>query len=490
MSSKLKTFFLENKSLRQTIFKNTFWLFLAELIARLAGLVLAIYIARVLGVTEYGKFTFALSFVFIVAIFSELGIIDTFTREFSRDRENERKISEIFTLEILLSIVTLIISIISSFFITNDELIRRAIFILTFFILSNSFLGVIFAVLRARQKMEYESAIKILQALASLLLVFFVVLVFPSVINLSYAYLVSNLVILIATLALFHFYFQPIKLVWKKGIFTILKKSWPLSLGFMAAWFYIYIDSVMLGSFGLITENGWYNAACKIAIAAVIPATLILRSFYPALSSFFVSSKEKLQRSWDYLSESMIFLAIPIVVGGVMLAPEIIRVFYGENFLPSIVALQLLIFVTGISFISFPYSVALVVAGYQRKNFYAITLGGLLNIILNFIFIPVWNLYGAIISTIVSLVAVFLITFIFTKRLTSISVFNKKLLRVFAISGFSTLMMYLFINFLSSYNTNVLLVCFAAGALYFLIAFVLYRFLPRRHPSNNLQNGN
>jgi len=219
MPFRIKSLFLENIGFKQTILKNTFWLSLAELIARLTGLVLAIYMARILGASGYGQFTFAFSFVSLVAIFLDLGIIDTSIREFSRSRENERKISEIFTLEIFLCIATLFIATVASFFITGSPLIRKTIFILTFFIISNSLMGIIFALLRARQRMEYESVIRIFQALLSLVLVLLVLFIVPSVVNLSYAYLISNLLVLVIILALFHFYFQPIKIIWNKNIF-------------------------------------------------------------------------------------------------------------------------------------------------------------------------------------------------------------------------------------------------------------------------------
>ncbi len=55
-----RRFFLENLGVKQTIFKNTFWLAVAEGVTKFLKLILIIYVARVLGATEYGKFTFAL----------------------------------------------------------------------------------------------------------------------------------------------------------------------------------------------------------------------------------------------------------------------------------------------------------------------------------------------------------------------------------------------------------------------------------------------
>jgi len=86
-----KSFFLENLGVKQTIFKNTFWLAVAEGVTRLLKLALLIYVARILGATEYGKFNFALAFVGLFAIFADLGLSQITTREFSREKEKEKE---------------------------------------------------------------------------------------------------------------------------------------------------------------------------------------------------------------------------------------------------------------------------------------------------------------------------------------------------------------------------------------------------------------
>jgi O-antigen/teichoic acid export membrane protein len=242
----------------------------------------------------------------------------------------------------------------------------------------------------------------------------------------------------------------------------------------------------MLGSFNLITENGWYSAASRIALAAIVPASLIVRSFYPALSKFFVSSKEELQKTWDYLAEVMIFLAIPIVAGGILLAHKIITAFYGANFFPSIPALQLLIFVSGISFISLPYSVMLVVADQHKRNFYLIVFGAVTNVILNLILIPIFSLYGAIISTIISSLVIFFATLILLKRFTPILIFNARLIKAVLISCFSTFLMCLLVYFLLIQDTNIIIIVLGGGVAYFLVVFSFYRFLLHRHLFSNL----
>src|SRR4030042_970888 len=126
-------FLFKNLGIRQTVLKNTFWLALAETISRLSKLILIIYVARILGVTDYGKFIFALAFVSLFVIFSDFSLPVITTREVSRGKEKEYP--AILSLKILLSLGALVLILISSFFIAFDPVIRKVIWILGIYIL-------------------------------------------------------------------------------------------------------------------------------------------------------------------------------------------------------------------------------------------------------------------------------------------------------------------------------------------------------------------
>ena len=132
-------FFLKNLGVKQTIAKNTFWLAVAEGITRFLKLFLIIYVARILGATEYGKFTFALAFVTLLSFLSDFGISPIFTRELARSKEREKEFSSLLFLKIILGLATLTLMFIGSFLITPDPLIQKVIWILAIYILINNF---------------------------------------------------------------------------------------------------------------------------------------------------------------------------------------------------------------------------------------------------------------------------------------------------------------------------------------------------------------
>ncbi|MBU4078308.1 oligosaccharide flippase family protein, partial [Patescibacteria group bacterium] len=124
IASNPSAFLFRNLGTKQTIAKNTFWLAVAEGVTRFLKLFLIIYVARILGATEYGKFTFALAFVSLFAIFSDFGLSPIVTREFAREKEKEKFFPALLSLKLLLGIGTLFLISIGSFFITIEPEIR------------------------------------------------------------------------------------------------------------------------------------------------------------------------------------------------------------------------------------------------------------------------------------------------------------------------------------------------------------------------------
>jgi len=474
-----KTFFLENLGIRQTIFKNTFWLAIAEAVTRFLKLILIIYVARILGATDYGKFNFALAFVALFAIFSDLGLSQITTRELSQDNEREKELSSLFSLKILLGLGTLILILVSSFFITPDPVIQKIIWIFGIYTVISSFGAIVFAFFQARQKMEYQAMTKILEAILVTAVGFFVIFYFPSVINLSYSYLFAGFTALIFILIFFHFKVYKLHLDWQKSIWQrFLSMSWPLALAGIFGGIYSQTDSVMMGYWGQITQIGWYNAAYKIIGVTFIPTTLIATSFYPALSKFFQDSKGKLQTVWNYFMDSMIILAIPIVVGGIALAPRIIDFIYDPSYFPTgreaILAFQILIIMAGLAFLSNPFSQILIVANQQKKLFFVTLIGAVINVILNLILIPRYSLYGAAATTVATCLLIFFLLFHFTSKLTPIKPLNLKFFLNFLGAIFATIPMYFLIIRPQIYHLNIFL-SILIGALIYTIALFIFK---------------
>jgi len=454
-SVNIKSILFNNHTVKQTIFKNTFWLTVGMGADRLLKLILLIYAARILGATEYGKFNFALAFVSLFVVFHNFGLPRIVTREFSRE-ERKEEVFSVFSLKILLSLMFLILILISTFLITGDPAVQRIIIILALFSLINSFITILYAFFQAKQQMEYQALGETLQALLVIGFGFFALFKFPSIENLSYSYLLGAFIALIVVLFFFYFKISPLRIRWDKKVWhKFFKMSWPLALTGLFGALFSNIDSAMMGFWGMHAETGWYNAAYRIIFVVIIPMGLISGSFYPVLSKFFKESKEKIQRIWDYQMELMILFAIPLIVGGITLAPQIISYFYPSGFSASILAFQILAFTAGGIFLYRPFYDILIASNQQKKIFWITLSGAIINIIFNLILIPKYSLYGAAVATVITYFLVIMVSLIFTIKYTPVSPFRLNFLSVFILGTIASFSMYFIIIQPQIYNLNI-----------------------------------
>ena len=474
---KIKSFFFYNIGVKQTIFKNTFWITISDVIARLLQFTLAIYFIRALGALEFGKFSFALAFVSTFVVFSNLGLSSITTKEISQDSDGEKEYSSIVSLKIILSIATLFLMLIGSFFVTQDVIIRKVIWILSCYILLNDFFMIMYAFLRARQKMEYEALFKISQSFVTILIVFLVIINFPSIESLSLGFLFSNIVSLIIVAIFFHFYIYKLNINFNK---VIIKKFFMLSylLGFSTVCGAVLsnVDVVMMGHFGQIVEAGWYNAAKQIITAVTIPSVWIFTSFFPVLSSFFKKPKEKLETVFSFYMGIMVVLALPLIIGGVVLAPKIIYFLYGAEYAPAVLAFRILTFMAGIFFVYNPPQLLLIIANQQKKLFWVSLIGALINAFLNLILIPPFSLNGAAVSLVITYIIMMIGFTRYSIAIIPNFIFNPMLVKISLASMVSCLVMLGVILQPQIYKLNVVVIIIIAGLAYSLVLWLFYKY--------------
>jgi len=161
----------------KNIFKNTVWLTVAEIINGVVMFFLTIWLARYLGAEGYGKLNFALSFVAFFSLIVDLGLGPLAIRELSRNKELVKKyLSNIFTLRILLAVLTFILLVVIVNIASVDKGVIKLIYLVGIWTILNTWANVFQSVFRAYEKMEYESVIKVINALVMAGSISFVIL--------------------------------------------------------------------------------------------------------------------------------------------------------------------------------------------------------------------------------------------------------------------------------------------------------------------------
>lgn len=195
---------------------------------------------------------------------------------------------------------------------------------------------------------------------------------------------------------------------WGVGLATLttikrlLREAWPLAFASLAVVVYMRIDEVMLRHMVGVAEVGIYSAAIRLSEVWYFVPVVLGSSVLPALirareggANYYAA---RMQRYYDLSAAAAYALSLPIA----LVAPWLIEVAYGESFKSAGSILVVHIWSSVFVFLGVARGQWLV--NERLPTFYLLaTCGGaVVNVLLNFIFIPRWGGLGAAWATLLS----------------------------------------------------------------------------------------
>ena len=190
--------------------------------------------------------------------------------------------------------------------------------------------------------------------------------------------------------------------------------------------------SIMVGYIAV----GIYNAAYRLVLVLVFIPSILVTAIFPLMSQHFESSKNLLKLEYEKSVKYLFIVSTFIFVYGLIFADKIILIMYGEGYSTSIAALQALIFVVPIIFLTYLFGNILGAVNKQRVVTIVACANALLNVGLNLILIPKFSYIGASIATVATEGLGFILMFSYISRyLFKISVTQNILKTIFYISS-------------------------------------------------------
>ncbi|OGY62934.1 MAG: hypothetical protein A2745_03735 [Candidatus Harrisonbacteria bacterium RIFCSPHIGHO2_01_FULL_44_13] len=402
MFSRIQDWLLNNKTVGQTVAKNTFWLFSGQLISRLLRAAIVIYAARVLGASSWGAFSYALGIATFLTIFSDIGINALITKEATRNPQlKDQYVSTAFFTKLgLLSI--LILSVIIFFpYLTKIEEAAVIMPILIFVFAFDTLRDLGSAVSRALEKMQIEAGVTIFTNFAIVALGFLFLTANQTSQSLAFAYALGSALGLAAIFYTLRSHFNNIFKNFNKSLVKpILATAWPFGLMALMGAIMLNTDIIMLGWLRSPAEVGYYSVAQKlIQLLYVLPA-LLATSIFPIMARLSKSDPQQVKNILEKSVATVLLISIPVVILGIAFAPLIINILFGAEYSPAILTFQILMATILIVYPSTLIGNA-IFAYDQQKSFITFVLTAAIgNVVFNFLLIPPLGIEGAAISTI------------------------------------------------------------------------------------------
>ena len=363
------------------------------------------YVSRVLSVDGMGIYNFSNTYVNYFVLIAGLGVATYAVREGAKYRDNKEQISEfasqIFTINMVSTLIAYLLLIGSLLIFSNLRNYVTCILVfslqLFFTTIGTEWLYTIY------EEYQYITIRSIVFKIISIVLLF--LLVHSSNDYLWYAAITvfagvgSNILNYIHAKS-----FCKIKFVrdtnWKYHLKPILV----IFASAVAVTLYISSDTTILG---LLKDNyavGIYGVAVKIytIVSGLISGLLVVT--IPRLAMLI--GKRRVKEYSHVLQEvinSVSILGLPAAVGLVMLSKEVILIIAGKKYLDGTVSLQIITWALIFSNYSTIFNqCVLIPLKRESKTLRNTVITGLVNVGLNFIFIPLWSYDGTALSTVIA----------------------------------------------------------------------------------------
>jgi Membrane protein involved in the export of O-antigen and teichoic acid len=381
------------------IARNTSYLTLALILQKIISFTYFILLTRALGLEMMGQYYAAISFTTIFAIFIDLGFANTLTREVAKHQDKAKNwLGNVIALKIPLAIITLLVAVGTAALFGYNSLGFQLILVSSVSMILDSFTSTFFAAVRGFHNLKYESISSVIFQLIVLglgyaalwlhlgVLAAMMVLAIASIYNFTYSLLIVRYRLGLKWQLLFE----------KEFIINIFHISWPFALFAIFQRFYLYIDSVMIGILANYHQVGVYQIAFKIIFALQFLPMAFTASLYPAMSSYWISNREQLVKSFERAMNYLIMISLPIIGGVIALDDKIIDIFKAGN--EALWPLRISILALFFIFVNFPIGSLLNACDKQKRNLFFMASVTVISVTANFFLIPRFQAIGASIT--------------------------------------------------------------------------------------------
>jgi O-antigen/teichoic acid export membrane protein len=368
------------------------------------GLWVGIWVARYLGPTQYGLFSYALAFAALFGSVAKLGLDNIVVRDLVHEPlQRNVFMGTAFRLKLLGSIAMLGVIAVAVQFTANDAITNLYILIIAGGAIFQS-VEVIDFYFQSRVLSNVVSICKLVQLLISSLIKIYLIVISADLLWFVLVCLIDQITLSVALYVAYRR--QNLGRFFKHFSWSVARKmlgdSWPLIMSGLVIMIYMRIDQIMIKEILGEKEVGIYTAAVRLSEVWYFIPMLITSSFFPSIVNAKKVSNElylsRLQKIFTFL----VWVSIFIACLATLLGHWIVIFFYGREYQEA--SQVLMIHTWGGVFVALGVASSswYVSENLQRYAFYRTASGAVLNIVLNLVLIPKYGISGAAIATVIA----------------------------------------------------------------------------------------
>ena len=161
-------------------------------------------------------------------------------------------------------------------------------------------------------------------------------------------------------------------------------------------------DKMMLKQMLNQNEVGYYSIAQTISNMWVFILAAIIDSIYPTIMRLYQQNKKEFEQKNKQLYAIVFYLSLFVSLGILILGGFVIKVLYGNDYLPAALPLKIITWYTAFSYLGVARNAWIVCENKQKYLKYMYGCAAIINIILNLVFIPLLGAAGAALASLIT----------------------------------------------------------------------------------------
>ena len=375
-------------SLATRTVRNTALLFTARSLSKVLVFVTVVVTQRALGDIGYGKFAAIVVFSNIASIFADLGLQVVFVREASRHLDN---LGDFLGVTMAAKLPLAVIGggiLAGSVWLLAPDLLPLVGPVFALMVVT-SLANLLRSSFYATGEMRYEVVAIAGETVVLLVATVLFAMLHQGVAAFLWAYTLSyGFTTVYAAVITRRRGWARLRLRWNGELLVkLLRSGLPFALAFVLSTIYFRIDVVILKALRGDAQVAYYNAAYKFLDGLSFIPQAAMNAVFPALAVIHLRGREPMRDAYTRAYRLLAALGMPLAVGCVILAPQIIHI-TRVPFEPSIPALRILGASLLLIFVNNSFIFAL---GAMDKQLTFALLAGLsivVNVTLNLVMIP------------------------------------------------------------------------------------------------------
>src|SRR3989338_1799225 len=455
----------------QRIGKNIFSLGASRVISGLVSFFAFIYLTRYLGKEGAGQYGVVLAYYTIFWLLSDLGIARYVIKRISEDKSRAPLLlGNFFIVQFFLSLVVLGIFVVLPRVLGFEPPLVSAMLVAGLGLFAGSLATPFLAVVQAHEQIHILAAVNFLNTLLNAAWMAAAVFWRQNLVFLFFIFAVIGLL----NIAIYYHYCRKLT----AAEFSLRPALIRLMLWYGVPFAFISgfeivvakVDVVIQKFFLPFEQIGLYSAAYRLIDALNFVPAVVAISLFPYFARQQNLADGEVRRTVDNLNRYLVALAVPMGVGGTLLAEKIILTIFREPFAWSILPFQVLIWATALTFIYAVPNIIMIVKA-VRWSIYILASLMVFNAALNILLIPLYGIMASAWITVATYLLYAAAYTIFTRRLLDFS-----LLRYFPAPAAAAAAMGLLLHYLREWPLWPLI---ALGAAVYAVLLLLVKFFKR-----------